>query len=186
MAITTTNLNGTDAVSASRIVINDNFTTIKEALNDVLNIIDIATGKINNYNYGSNNDIETEDLIVRGSGGINVTSGDVDLAAGNVTLSANSYLRVGGVSAAIYFQNLSKTYAGTGTIPTINFSGASATGPTSSGPVGYMTVPRLTTTDIDSIISPLEGSLVYDVTTNQFKGCTGSSANANGSTWIVL
>ena len=78
MAITTTTLNGTDSVSSSRITINDNFETLKSALNDVLSIIDIATGKINNYGYGSNNDMETEDLIVRGSvgGGVSVISGD--------------------------------------------------------------------------------------------------------------
>ena len=188
MAITTTTLNGTDSVSASRITLNDNFNTIKEALNDVLSIIDIATGKINNYGYGSNNDMETEDLIVRGTvgGGINVISGNVSVGTGNVVIGANNYLQIGAGSNSIYFEKLTKTYAVSGTIPTINFSGSGATGPTSSGTVGYMTVPRLTTADINSIISPLEGSLVYDVTTNQFKGCTGSSANASGSTWIVL
>jgi hypothetical protein len=188
MAITTTTLNGTDSVSASRITLNDNFNTIKSALNDVLSIIDIATGKINNYGYGSNNDMETEDLIVRGSvsGGINVISGNVAVGAGNVVIGANNYLQIGAGSNSIYFEKSTRTYAVSGTIPTINFSNSGSTGPTASGVVGYMTIPRMTTADINSIISPLEGSLVYDVTTKQFKGCTGSSANASGSTWIII
>lgn len=188
MAITTTNLNGTDSVSASRITLNDNFNTIVDSLNDVLSIIDIATGKINNFGYGSNNDMETEDLIVRGSvgGGINVISGNVTLNAGNVVIGANNLLQVGAGSNAIFFEKLSRTYAVSGTIPTINFSGSGLTGPTTSGPVGYMTIPRMTTADIDSIVSPLEGSLVYDISTQQFKGCTGSTSAPGSSFWSVL
>jgi hypothetical protein len=188
MAISTTTLNGTDSVSASRITLNDNFNTIVSALNDVLKIIDIATGKVNNYNYGSNNDMETEDLIVRGSvgGGINVISGNVNVNAGNVIIGGNNFLQIGSGGQSIYFEKISKTYAVTGSIPTINFSGSGATGPTASGPVGYMTVPRMTTMDIDSIVSPLEGSIVYDVDLKAFKGCTGSSSVANSSTWVIL
>jgi hypothetical protein len=48
-----------------------------------------------------------------------------------------------------------------------------------------MTIPRLTTSDIDSIENPAVGSIVYDVITNEFKGCTGSSA-AGFSFWKVL
>jgi len=184
MAITTTTLNGTDSVSASRITLNDNFNTIKSALNDVLSIIDIATGKINNYGYGSNNDMETEDLIVRGSGsgGINVISGNVAVGAGNVVIGASNYLQIG---TGVVLQQSTRTL-GLGTIPTINFSNSGVTGPTASGTVGYMTIPRLITADINAIISPLEGSLVFDITTKQFKGCTGSSANASGSNWAIL
>lgn len=188
MAITTTTLNGTDSVSASRITLNDNFNTIKEALNDVLSIIDIATGKINNYGYGSNNDMETEDLIVRGSvgGGINVISGNVSVGAGNVVIGSNNLLQIGSGTNSIYFEKLTRTYAVSGTLPTINFSGSGVTGPTASGPVGYMTLPRMTTADINSIVSPLEGSIVYDLTLNAFVGCTGSSATAGGSIWAIL
>jgi hypothetical protein len=187
MAITTTNLNGTDSVSASRITLNDNFNTIVDALNDVLSIIDIATGKINNYGYGSNNDIETEDLIVRGSvgGGINVISGNVNVGAGNVVIGANNLLQIGSGSNSIYFEKGTRTL-GLGNIPTINFSGTGVTGPTASGPVGYMTIPRMTTADIDAIINPLEGSIVYDISLKAFVGCTGSSGAAGGSNWAIL
>jgi len=191
MAITTTTLNGTDSVSASRITLNDNFNTIKEALNDVLSIIDIATGKINNSTYGSNNDMETEDLTVKGGStsgsSINVISGNVTVGAGNIVISGTTnYLQVGAGADSISFQKLTKVYAVSASIPTINFSGSGLTGPTASGPVGYMTVPRMTTAHINSIISPLEGSIVYDISTKQFKGCTGSSSNASGSTWIII
>ena len=185
MAITTTTLNGTDSVSSSRITINDNFETLKSALNDVLSIIDIATGKINNYGYGSNNDMETEDLIVRGSvgGGVSVISGDVTVSTGAIVISAQ-YLQVGSGTNSVKVERVSRTYAGTGSIPTINFSGNGATGGT--GPVGYMTIPRMTTADINSIVNPQIGSLVYDVSLNVFKGCTGSSSGAGGSFWKVF
>lgn len=188
MAITTTTLNGTDSVSGSRITINDNFNTIVDALNDVLSIIDIATGKINNYGYGSNNDMETEDLIVRGSvgGGINVISGNVTLQNGNAVLGSTNYIQVGaGVGSSVYFRKIDKTL-GLGTIPTVDFTGVGTTGPTASDPVGYVTVPRLTTADIDAIENPLEGAIVYDLSLKVFKGCTGSSAIAGGSFWQVL
>jgi hypothetical protein len=184
MAISTTTLNGTDSISASRISINDNFNTIKSALNDLLTIIDIATGKINNYGYGSNNDMETEDLIVRGSvgGGVSVISGDIVVNSGAIIINSQ-YLQVGSGSNAVKMERVSKTL-GTGTVPTVNFSGSGATGGT--GPIGYMTIPRMITTDIDAIISPQLGSLVYDTILNTFKGCTGSSSVAGASTWVTL
>jgi hypothetical protein len=188
MAISTTTLNGTDSVSSSRITINDNFNTIADALNDVLSIIDIATGKINNYGYGSNNDMETEDLIVRGSlgGGINVITGNVTIQVGNAVLGASNYVQVGaGVGSSVYFRKIDKTL-GLGTIPTVNFTGVGTTGPTASDPVAYVTIPRLTTADIDAIENPQEGALVYDLSLNVFKGCTGSSSVAGGSTWVTL
>lgn len=184
MAISTTTLNGTDSISASRISINDNFNTIKSALNDLLTIIDIATGKINNYGYGSNNDMETEDLIVRGSvgGGLSVISGDVVVNSGAIIINSQ-YLQVGSGSNAIKMEKGSKIL-GTGSIPIVNFSGSGATGGT--GPVGYMTVPRMSTADINGILDPAEGSIVYDTQLHCFKGCTGSSSVVNGSTWVIL
>jgi hypothetical protein len=160
MAITTTNLNGTDSVSASRITINDNFSTIVDALNDVLSIIDIATGKINNYGYGSNNDMETEDLIVRGSvgGGISVISGNVNVQNGNVVVGNSNYFQIGsGVGNAVYFEKITKSLT-SGNIPTINLSGVGATGGT--GPVGYVNLPRLDLATVKDIQWPQIGSLV--------------------------
>jgi hypothetical protein len=164
MAITTTTLNGTDSVAASRITLNDNFNTIVDALNDVLSIIDIATGKINNYGYGSNNDMETEDLIVRGSlgGGIDVISGNVNVGNGNVIIGGTSgtgYLRIGTGTNAVYFEKIAKSFAvATGSIATANLSGTGATGGT--GPVGYVNLPRLDLATVKDIANPQIGSLV--------------------------
>ena len=168
MAITTTTLNGTDSVAASRITLNDNFQTIEDALNDVLSIIDIATGKINNYGYGSNNDMETEDLIVRGStgGGINVISGNVTVGNGNVVIGGTSgtgYVQIGAGGNSIKFEKVSRSfYVAPGNIPTINLCGA--TGATGTGPIGYMTIPRIDTATMQDIADPWVGSLVYDTT----------------------
>lgn len=179
MAISITTLNGTDSVSSSRITINDNFTTVLTALNKVLNIIDISTGKITNYGKGTNPDIETEDLTIKGStnGGIIVESGNISLqGSSNLTLT-NGKITI--KSATI--EGVSRT-AGSSTLPTLNFSGvASATG--GVGTVGYLTIPRLATATIQAISTPHLGSLVYDTTTNKLLVCTASSATG---TWTAV
>ena len=170
MAINTTTLNGTDSVASSRITINDNFNTLVDALNDVLAIIDIATGKINNYGYGSNNDMETEDLIVRGSvgGGIDVISGNINVGNGNVIIggtSGSGYLRIGTGSNAIYFEKIAKGLYSTpsASYATANLSGTGATGGT--GPVAYVNLPRLDLTTVKDIQWPQIGSMVNIVNT---------------------
>ena len=185
MAISTTNLNGTDSVSASRITINDNFNTIQDALNDVLSIIDIATGKINNYGYGSNNDMETEDLIVRGSvgGGIDVISGNVTVGNGNIIIGGTSgtgYVRIGTGTNSIYFEKVAKSFAvSVGSIATANLSGVGATGGT--GPVGYVTLPRLDLATVKDIANPQIGSIVNIVNTGG-TGCYLAICAESGAT----
>jgi hypothetical protein len=185
MAISTTNLNGTDSVSASRITINDNFNTIQDALNDVLSIIDIATGKINNYGYGSNNDMETEDLIVRGSvgGGIDVISGNVNVGNGNIIIGGTSgtgYVRIGTGTNSIYFEKVAKSFAvSVGSIATANLSGVGATGGT--GPVGYVTLPRLDLATVKDIANPQIGSIVNIVNTGG-TGCYLAICAESGAT----
>lgn len=184
MAISLTTLNGTDSVAASRITINDNFNTILDAMNDLLSIIDIATGKINNYNYGSNNDIETEDLIVRGStgGGISVITGSISVNNGNVITSG--YFEIGsGSGARVEKINRSSYSVPSANYMTWNFSGSGATGGT--GAMTYMVLPRRTTTEIYDIQNPQLGALVFDTSTNQVRVCVGSSAGATGS-WNTL
>lgn len=162
MAISITSINGTDALSSSRITINDNFSTIEAALNSVLAIIDISTGKINNSAYGSDNDIETEDLIVRGStgGGITVITGNVAVNNGNIT--TGGYVELG-AGSNVRFEKIAKSFFSTaGTIPVINFGGTSGTGGT--GPVGYMIAPRLDLASIKDIQYPHIGAIVNVVT----------------------
>lgn len=184
MAISLTTLNGTDSVAASRITINDNFNTVLDAMNDLLSIIDIATGKINNYNYGSNNDMETEDLVVRGSngGGISVISGNVNVNNGNVVVSG--YFEIGAGSGA----RLEKVNRESYSVPSANYitwnlSGNGSTGGT--GPVAYMVLPRKSTAEIFDIKDPQLGAIVYDVTTDQVRLCIGSSSGLTG-TWTTL
>jgi hypothetical protein len=187
MAITITNLNGTDSVAASRITLNDNFNTITDALNDLLSIIDIATGKINNYGYGSNNDMETEDLIVRGSvgGGIDVISGNINVGNGNIIVGGTSgtgYLRIGTGTNSIYFEKVAKSlYSTPSSYPTVNLSGIGATGGT--GPVGYVTLPRLDLSTVKDIANPQIGSLVNVVNTGG-TGCFLAICMETGSTGL--
>ena len=82
MAITTTDIKGTDSISASRITINDNVATMTAALNNVLSIVDIGTGRIDNTTYASLNDVKTKSITVTGSSGIDVQSGKVVVPAG--------------------------------------------------------------------------------------------------------
>ena len=162
MSISITSLNGTDALSSSRITINDNFSTITDALNSVLAIIDISTGKINNSAYGSDNDIETEDLIVRGStgGGITVITGSVNVNNGNVI--SGGYVELGSGSN-VRFEKIARNFASvSGTIPVINFSGTAGTGGT--GPVGGMILPRLELATVKDIQFPQIGAVVNVVT----------------------
>lgn len=187
MAINVTQINGTDSVSSSRITINDNFETVKSALNEVLSIVDIATGKINNFGFGSDNDIETEDLIIRGSssGGINVVSGGIRVGNGNIVIGGTAgtgFLQIGNGSNSIRLEKVLRNFnSGPGSIATTNLSGTGATGGT--GPIGYVTLPRLSTSTINDISNPFIGSLVYDIDTNQVKVCTVSGPTG---TWTSL
>lgn len=190
MAISTTIINGTDSVAASRITLNDNFNTVVDALNSVLSIIDIATGKINNYAYGSNNDIETEDLTVRGgSFGINVISGNVAVGSGNIIIggtSGNGILQIGAGSNSIKLEKITKNSQSVPStnFPTINLSGSAATGGT--GTPFYVSIPRMDLVSIKDISQPAIGSLVAIVNA----GGTGIGAlalcTASGptGTWI--
>jgi hypothetical protein len=184
MAISLTTLNGTDSVAASRISINDNFNTILDAMNDLLSIIDIATGKINNYGYGSNNDMETEDLIVRGStgGGISVITGGINVNNGNVIVSG--YFEIGsGSGARVEKINKSSFAVPSANYMTWNLSGTGGTGGT--GPMTYLVLPRKSTAEIYDITDPQLGALVYDISTNQVLVCVGSTSGGTG-TWTSL
>lgn len=185
MAITTTTLNGTDSVAASRITINDNFATILDALNDVLSMIDISTGNINTYGYGSGNSITTQDLTVRGSvgGGLNVISGNVNVSVGNIVIggtSSTGFLQIGAGSNAVVISNVVNVL-GSGNIPTLNLSGVGTTG--GAGTVGYVTIPRTTAANVRAIQNPALGSIVYVSDTNIFAICTASGTTG---TWLPV
>lgn len=186
MAISTTTINGTDSVASSRITINDNFNTIKDAINELLLIIDTATGKINNYGFGSNNDIETEDLIVRGSQSpsaisLSVLGGSVRINQGNLEIG-NGILQIGSGSNAVQIQKVSKTTTASVTVPTINFSGSLDTANVDT-PVKLVSLPRLSSQSIKSIQNPAIGSIVYSTDQNKLVLCTATGATG---TWTII
>jgi hypothetical protein len=183
MPITLTPINGTDSIAGSRITVNDNFAVIEDALNKVLQVFNIATGKINNYGFGTDNDIETEDLIVRGStgGGVSVLSGNVSLVNGNIQVSG--YLEFGAGTNTKLEKVLRNFAIAPGNIPTFNMSGTGSTG--STGPVGYLAIPRLDTATINDIKFPFLGALVADVSgaTAVLKMCYQSGTTGS---WIAI
>lgn len=182
MAIDLTKINGTDSLAGLRITINDNFHTIKSALNDVLSIIDIASGKIDNTNFGSVNNIKTENLTVQNA--LNVITGNIEIGSGNLIVGSSSggYIQIGGGSNSVRMEKVIRSFfTGSGNIPTVNFSGNGATGGT--GPIGYLSLPRLETSTVNDISNPAVGSLVYDINTNKVKVCTASGATG---TWEDL
>lgn len=194
MAITLTTLNGTDSIAASRITINDNFATIGDALNEVLSIIDIATGKIDNYNFGgSNPSIETGDVIIHGTvgtGGINVLSGNIIAQNGNVVVGGSSgsgYLELG-LNSGVKIQKFTKNLT-VGTLAALDISGAAgAIGTTgSTGTVGYLTLPRQPLSTIQSIKNPQLGAIVFNTTSMSVLVCTGTTSATGGTgTWTAL
>lgn len=175
-----TTIQGVDSLAASRITINDNFASIQSALDDVLQIVNISTGKINNSGYGSDNDLETEDLIINGStgGGINVVSGNISMAAGDLKIIGGNFrIELGNnIKIQKYSKNLS-----VGTIDVLSLSGVGVTG--GSGPVGYVSLPRLNTATINDIQQPELGALVFDIDLLQVVVCTASGTTG---TWTSL
>lgn len=185
MAIDLTLMNGTDSISGSRITINDNFQVLEDVLNQLLSVFNVETGKFNNYGYGSDNDVETEDLIVRGStsGGITVVSGSITLSNGNVVLPGAGYVEFGSGSNTKLQRATKNFFVASGNIPTLNFAGVGTTGGT--GPIGYLGIPRLDTSSIEDIQYPQVGALVADVSgaTAVLKFC---SASGTTGTWIAI
>jgi len=150
MAINTKNVLGTDSVSSSRITINDNVNTLKEALNDVLSIIDTSTGAINNSVYGSTNTIKTKGITVTTSG-ITIQAGDITSTLGDIVLD----------SGKIKLKNIELTQSidGSSTIFSIGASGMGL--PTASA-----------TGDFASISAP---TLFFDTTDEKLKFFNGTT-----------
>lgn len=186
MAISTTTLKGTDSVSGSRITINENIKVIADALNEVLSIVDIATGKINNFGFGTDSDIETEDLIVRGStgGGVSLITGNINVNNGNVYLSG--FVEFGSGSSVKIEKNTLNFNSSAGTIDVFNISGTGGTG--ASGAVGYLGLPKSDTTSIEDLEYPAIGALVYDIAegpTGALKVCVASGVTGTWKTVSV-
>ena len=185
MAITLTTLNGTDSIAATRITINDNFATISSAMNSLLSIIDIATGLIDNTGYGSNSNINTENITVSGIAGVVVTSGSITISNGNLTLGGA--IEFGG-GTNVKIKKILKPLS-VGNIYVLDMAGSTGTtaGGTSAGNIGYLALPRLATVNIKDIQNPEIGAIVYDISQNMLAYCVGttSALGATGS-WMKL
>jgi len=179
MAISLTTLNGTDSIASSRITINDNFTTASSAINSVLSIVDIATGFIDNTEYGSNNSIKTENLTATSA--ITLSSGNLTLSNGNIITSGSLQLGAG-TNVSI---NKNSHPLSSGSLFSLNVSGS--TGITGDSPVGALNIPRKSTATYEDIRNPQLGSIVYDTTTNKLMVCISTSGSSGSTgTWQVV
>ena len=166
MAVTTTTIAGTDSLSGSRITINDNFKTLEDALNSVLNVFDIVTGTFNNASYGSNNDILTNGIVINGSGltnALTVNQADVNILNGNIKIASAYHLLIGS-QLQLNQTNIDNNPSPGGSVPTWDLRSAGfATNPDQ---VAGMILPNLSAgayNDIDDSAGttlPL-GTLVY-------------------------
>lgn len=179
MAISLTTLNGTDSIAASRITINDNFATVSAALNSLLQIIDIATGFFDNSTFGSNNNIQTGNITITGNTGVTVTTGNINISNGNLTLAGRIEF---GAGTNVILKKTSKPLT-TGSIFIFDSSGS--TGITGPSPVGYFVIPRQTTAVIQDIQNPELGALVYDTAQNFLAICIGTTTTIGGTgQWV--
>lgn len=179
MAISLTTINGTDSVASTRITINDNFATVGSAVNSLLSIINIATGLFDNSSYGSNNNIVTGNLTSSGVSGITITTGNLSISTGNITLGGKIDF---GSGTNVSIKRTSHTI-NSGSIYVLDIAGYTGVGAgaTAPGVVGSLVIPRQTTATIKAIQNPELGSLVYDVSQNCLAYCVGTTTTA-GST----
>ena len=175
MAIQLTTINGTDSIAATRITINDNFSTLSDAVNSVLQMVNISTGYFDNSTFGSNPQIKTGSVI--STGGITSQTGDIISIVGNLKLGTNGFIEFGS-NSGIKIKRSSKTVS-SGTISVIDY--ASAVGATNAGLIGSIVLPRQTTANIKSMQNPDIGSIVYDISQNTIAYCVGTT-NAAGAT----
>jgi hypothetical protein len=182
MAIQLTTINGTDSIAATRITINDNFSTLSDALNSVLQMVNISTGYFDNATFGSNPKINTGSITTLGE--ISSTTGDIVAYQGNLKVGSNGFLEFGPNSGCRIKRSLKKL-VGVATTYFIDFAGA--TGGTATGNLSAAILPRQTTAIIRTIQNPELGSLVYDTTQNVLAYCVGTTTGAGATgTWYKI
>lgn len=171
MSIQVTTLKGTNSIAADRITINDNFSITKDAINELLGIIDTTTGEFDNTGVGANSTVTTEGITVT-INGIEVQAGDITINNGNIILAPNSkYIQFGADSA-----KLKQLPYGAGATANLHVLD------TSEGFSG-VSVPSLTVTDLNTLGTNLGATgpnvITFDSTNSKFKGW-------NGSSWVDL
>jgi hypothetical protein len=182
MAIQLTTINGTDSIAATRITINDNFSTLTDALNSVLQMVNISTGYFDNATFGSNPKINTGSITALGE--ISSSIGDIVAYQGNLRTGFNGFLELGAGSGCIIKRSL-KQLGGGATTYFADFTGAS--GGTATGNLSAVIIPRQTTAVIRTIQNPELGSLVYDTTQNVLAYCVANSITPGSTgTWYKI
>lgn len=169
MAIELTSIIGKTSLSASRININDNFITIKEAINDLIDIVNISDSSI------ITNTINTNSIIISGdsiTNAVTINAGNLKITTGNLVLGLSGQIEMG---SNIFINKIPKNM-GTSTIYELNLSG-SAVGTNSL--IKTILLPKAITTEISAIVTPSEGTIVYDSTTKSLK-------LYNGTEWKVI
>ena len=184
MAITTTTIAGTDSLSGSRITINDNFKTLEDALNSVLSAFDIVSGRFDNSNYGSANDILTNGITITGTGltnALTLNNGNINVLLGDVKITDNYGFYIGSL-LKLNRVNVPETI-GSGNYPAWDLRGPGGT----ADQVGGVVLPRLTAagfTAIGPTSSIPNGLLVF---TEQGPGLTPLklwwATGPSGATW---
>lgn len=184
MAIQLTTINGTDSIAATRITINDNFATLSDAVNSVLQIVNISTGFLDNVSAGwSNPKINTGTITAVGE--INSQTGDIIAYQGNLKLGVNAFIEFGNGSGIKVNRATKATGGISGSVSVLNF--AAATGITGPGLVGALVLPRQTTAIIKAIQNPDLGSVVYDTSQNALAYCVATSITAGATgTWYKI
>jgi len=163
MAVSTTTIAGTDSLSGSRITINDNFSTLEDALNSVLSAFDIVSGRFDNSLYGSANDILTNGIVINGTGltdALTINGGNINSLLGDIKVS-QSYAYYIGSSLKLNNQPIGFT-SGPSTYPSWDLRDASVTSDTIAGVV----LPKLTAAGYTAIGAsgatlPPDGLLVF-------------------------
>ena len=162
-------MTGVNSVSASRITINDNFTTLENVINNMLSMIDITTGTFDNSAYASENNVITSK--------IKITTGNATIDNGNVIIS-NGDINLNGIAPKIDFgsnlriDTISVGFTGgaPGSKPLINLSallnGGVRLPNVATGTTGY---------DAYAIGSTLSGLLCFDSTNSKLVFWTGSA-----------
>ena len=180
MAITLTSLLGTNSISSDRITINNNFSSLVNATNLLIQIVNVSTGAIDNSTFGSAPTIRTVGLTATSIAATNVTiSGNV--VAGNV-ISNSGYIQCGegsyfGFGTDPQFNIARVSKGGTSGLYILDVSGA--IGDVNDGTVGYVRFPFYESSVVETVPSPDEGSIYYELDNHVMRMYIGQGATGS-------
>jgi hypothetical protein len=168
MAITLTSLLGTNSISSDRITINNNFATLSNAVNLLLQITNISTGAIDNSTFGSGNSIRTVTLNATNTTSTNLTvTNNITISSGNV-IATNGVIQCGnnkwfqfGADPTFTISKAVRSYGSDNTY-IMDLSGSNGGSGNLLGGVTYLRLPNASNALINSITVPDEGSICYD------------------------